>query len=132
MPLLLALVGILSVGTLPTRGAYQLRASGSPGAWTVAESAGSPSAVCWYWEGSGEIPLEGIRLRRRVSLWGTGGSPQSVGMRPLLQQRVAGTWRTVARGTLRTAAATITTPAFLPRLTVRAPAGGGDGPYRLA
>jgi len=132
LPLLLAVVAALCVGGLPAQGAEEVRASGMPGAWNILETPDSPATQCWYWEGFGSLPLEGIRLRRRVYLWGTSPALQPVGMRPVLQQRIGGTWRVVTRGRVRPGTATITTPAVMPRLTARIPRGRGNGPYRLA
>jgi len=132
VPVLLVLAAVLSVGGQPAQAADQVRESGMPGAWNVLETPDSPATQCWYWEGLGSLPLEGIRLRRRVYLWGTSLDFQPVGMRPVLQQRIRGTWRVVTTGRVRTGTANLTTPAIMPRLTAMIPRGRGNGPYRLA
>ena len=116
-------------------GAHQLSQSGAPGSWVLPDTAANPAAKCSY-NGGGVLGgqyLTGIRLRNDVELWGTTSSLRSVAMRPLVQHRISGTWKTVKKGTLVSGNASASNSAVLAGgLTTFGVKPQPKNPFRLA
>lgn len=131
--LLLAVVAALWIPATAI-GATQIARTGSPGAWVYPESIGDPGAVCLYGGAAGTAYLERIRMGSRVRIRGVTASLRSVAYRPIVQQLVAGTWRSVRYGIRHTAYATTAGYAAIDPGAIIVPVGPGhdSASYRLA
>jgi hypothetical protein len=115
--------------------AHPIGSTGSPGGWTLPDSAANPAARCSYSGGGvlGGTHLTGIRQRNEVEIAGTTAGLRSVAVRPIIQHKVAGTWITVRRGTLVSGNASLSSPAVLSTgLTTFGVTQQPKNPFRLA
>jgi hypothetical protein len=114
-------------------GAHQLSQTGSPGPWTLPDTAANPAATCSYEGGgtAGSTYLTGIRLEDGPEITGTHVGLRSVGYRPLIQHRHGGAWVTVKQGTLITGQATNATPVALPGGLTAVPVTSDPTRFRL-
>jgi hypothetical protein len=116
-------------------GAHPIGSTGSPGGWTLPDSAANPAARCSYNGGGvlGGTYLTGIRQRNDVEIAGTTAGLRSVAVRAIVQHRVSGTWTTVRRGTLVSGNASRSSPAVLSTgLTTFGVTQQPKNPFRLA
>ncbi len=114
---------------------HQVSHTGSPGTWTLKDSASNPAADCSYDGGgtAGGTYLTGIRLRNPVKIKGTSASVRSVGYRPIIQHKIGHAWVTVRKGALISGGATSAHAATLPGgLTTFGPKDQPKRPFRLA
>lgn len=81
-------------------GAHQVGKTGSPGAWILPDTAANPAARCSYNGGgvAGGTYLTGIRLRNGIEVFGTAAAKRPVGVRLIIQHKVAGSWVKVKKG----------------------------------
>lgn len=116
-------------------GAHQVASTGSPGSWGLPDSAANPAARCSYNGGGvlGGTYLTGIRQLNDVEIRGTTAGLRSVAVRPIIQHKVGGVWKTVKKGTLVSGNASTSSAAVLNTgLTTFGVTQQPKNPFRLA
>lgn len=107
--------------------------TGTPGGWSLPDSAADPAAACSYEGGgtAGAVYLTGIDLFEGPEITGLHPGLRSVGYRPIVQHKRNGVWTTVKKGVLVTGQATSANAADLPGELTAVPVVSDPNRFRL-